>query len=152
VSSTGGGALLGFGLCLLLVTMLGGMITSVLQAEVGSYESSIHEIYSVTHSEPYEIAMDALVTIGGYTDQIAEGLRWIRLSFLAEPIGQVSVAGSYMKRVRDSSEMGYRSLEVLESTIPQLLFFAFIGSIAMIAAGSVVIATRRHPKTQSLQT
>jgi predicted lysophospholipase L1 biosynthesis ABC-type transport system permease subunit len=54
MASTGGGFLLGFGLCLLLVSLIAIAGASAAYKELKERESTIAMLYSVTHSSGYQ--------------------------------------------------------------------------------------------------
>jgi len=66
MASTGGGFLLGFGLCLLLVSLLAIAGASAAYEDLKEHESDISMLYNVTHSSGYQDAissLDALIRV-----------------------------------------------------------------------------------------
>jgi hypothetical protein len=108
--STAGGFLLGFGLCLLLVSLLAGFIASAVYEELKERESAIALLYSVTHSSGYQDVISALDTLSGVAYRIRDALcnpviSWMGLCSYGEELANtVTNASNCMREVQHISE------------------------------------------------
>jgi hypothetical protein len=74
MASTGGGFLLGFGLCLLLVSLLAIAGASAAYEELKEHESDIAMLYNVTHSSGYQDAISSLDALSRVAHRIRDAL------------------------------------------------------------------------------
>lgn len=131
LSSTFGGFLTGFGLCLLLVSIF-------LQVIINQYYDFIKRIYFTTHSTAYEMVINALSTISPYTDKIADAIKWIPgLNFLSKPLKEIHNASNLMRELYDISTQAYGIVNL------ELPFYGIVISIVFIVAGVALIIRAR---------
>jgi hypothetical protein len=153
MASTGGGFLLGFGLCLLLVSLLAGFSASAAYEELKERESVIALLYSVTHSSGYQDVISALDTLGMVAYRIRDALcnpatSWMGLCSYGEELANiVTNATNYMREVQHISEKLYHTYAAMPMAIQFLWITSLIG-LAMIGAGiALIIRAKRKEKT-----
>ena len=172
MASTGGGFLLGFGLCLLLISSALFLFLSQQYEEVERWRSDVERwrsyvkrwrsyvenLYYSTHSSEYETAMNALETVGEYADKIADALNhpliaWMGLGWLGDSLRQIKKAASKMRDVYYASEEVYQSMQLIEvaphtlivlTVMPHALTAAIFLAIIFIIAGIALIARARR--------
>lgn len=71
---TGGGFLLGFGLCLLLVGLLAGFMAVEVFERLERSRCDIEALYNVTHSLEYQNTLRALEKLSSAIDRIRNAL------------------------------------------------------------------------------
>lgn len=144
MASTGGGFLLGFGLCLLLVSLLAGFSASAAYEELKERESDIALLYSVTHSSGYQDVISVLDALSRVAHRIRDALcnpatSWMGLCGYGEELANtVTNASNYMREVRYISEKLYYTYVAMPMTI-QFLWTASLTGLAMIGAGTILI-------------
>ena len=150
--STGGGFLLGFGLCLLLVSLLAGFSASAAYEELKERESVIALLYSVTHSSGYQNVISALDTLSGVAYRIRDALcnpaiSWMGLCNYGEELANTVInASNCMREVHQISEKLYYTYVAMPMAI-QFLWTASLIGLAMIGTGTaLIIRARRREK------
>jgi hypothetical protein len=152
MASTGGGFLLGFGLCLLLVSLLTIAGASVAYEELKEHENDIATLYSVTHSSGYQDAISSLDTLSRVAHRIRDALcnpatSWMSLCSYGEKLANTTTnAANYMREVQYISEKLYHTYAAMPMAI-QLLWTASLIGLAMIGTGTaLIIRARRKEK------
>jgi len=152
MASTGGGFLLGFGLCLLLVSLLAIADASALYTELKEHESDIAMLYNVTHSPDYQNAINSLDTLTRVAHRIRDALcnpatSWMDLCNYGEKLANTTTnAANYMREVQYISEKLYHTYTAMPMAI-QLLWITSLIGLAMIVAGTaLIIKARRKEK------
>jgi hypothetical protein len=152
MASTGGGFLLGFGLCLLLVSLLASFATLATYEELKKRESDIAMLYSITHSPGYQAVINALDTLSGVSYRIRDALCNPPISLMGlcsygeNLANTVSGAANYMREVQHISEKLYYTYVAMPMAI-QFLWITSLVGLAMIGAGiALIIRARRKEK------
>ena len=102
MSSTKGGCLIGFGLAILLMSLGGYSALTQYYGQIMQYRRFVEDLYNITHSEGYQIAMSALSTLSPHVERIADVLSnplisWLGLGGLADSLRMISQAHSFME-------------------------------------------------------
>ncbi|WP_434731255.1 hypothetical protein WLZ34_06645 [Thermogladius sp. KZ2Tp1] len=141
MASTLGGFLAGFGLCLLLV----GAALALVAGDVKVSREEVERLYNLTHSQPYVSSMNALATLGNYTDKLASVLGQLGLTSLSNALGGVGEAAARMREVYYASERAYNAMPYVEN-LPVLAAGTILLGLALIVAGLLKIrGSRRRP-------
>jgi len=128
MASTGGGFLIGFGACVLLVGLGANLILGQYYGQVMAWKDEVQQIYYITHSGPYETSINFL-------DQLSS------VPFIGDVSG-VRSATSTMRQVRQASEDAYYAINTLEFA-PQYLMYAMIFGIVLAGLGSILAVRAR---------
>jgi len=108
-----------------------------------AWRDEVEQIYYITHSSTYEAVINALEFLSPGANAIADAISWIPgLSQYAEPLRQISRAGSTMREVRYASEEAYRAIQVVE-VAPQYLTYGMIFGLVLIVIGMVLTLKAR---------
>ena len=152
MASTGGGFLLGFGLCLLLVSLLASFGAVEVYERFERYRSDIERLYSITHSSGYQTVLRTLDTLSGVVNRIRDALchpliSWMGLCGISDSLTRgISGAASFMREVQSVSEELYYAITAMPMVI-QLLWITSLIGLAMIGAGiALIIRARRKEK------
>jgi hypothetical protein len=152
MASTGGGFLLGFGLCLLLVSLLAIAGASAVYEKLKERESDIAMLYNVTHSSSYQAVINALDTLSGVAYRIRDALcnpliSWMGLCSYGEELANTTTnAANYLREVQHISEKLYCTYIAMPMAT-QLLWISSLTGLAMIVAGTaLIIRARRKEK------
>jgi hypothetical protein len=152
MASTGGGFLLGFGLCLLLASLLAIAGASAAYEELKERESGIAMLYNVTHSSGYQNVISSLDTLSRVAHRIRDALcnpptLWMGLCSYGEELANtVTNATNYMREIQHISEKLYHTYAAMPMAI-QLLWITSLIGLAMIGAGiALIIRARRKEK------
>jgi len=141
---TGGGFLLGFGPCLLLVGLLAGFMAVEVFERLERSRSDIEALYNATHSLKYQNTLRALEELSSAIDRIRNVLcnpviSWMGLcSISGELANSINNATNYMRKVQSISEE-LRSTAIATPMMVKLLWIATLAGIAMIGAGTALI-------------
>jgi hypothetical protein len=145
LASTLGGFLIGFGLCLLLVSLGTYVVLSQYYSQIMEWRDEVEQIYEITHSSAYESAINALDFISPGLNAIADAISWIPgISQYAEPLRQISGVSSTMKQIRSASETAYQVIQAVQ-VAPQLLTYGTILALILIIVGAVLISRAKRP-------
>jgi hypothetical protein len=147
IASTTGGFLIGFGLCLLLVSFGAYAVLGQYYSQIMEWRDEVEQIYAITHSSAYEASMNALETLSPYANQIADALSnplisW-GLGWLAEPLRQIGGAGSNMRNIYDASETAYQAIAAVE-VAPQLLVYGIVLGLVLMVVGMMLVAKAKR--------
>ena len=152
MASTGGGFLLGFGLCLLLVSLLAIAGASAVYKDLKEHESDIAMLYNITHSPDYQNAISSLDTLTRVAHRIRDALcnpatSWMGLCSYGEKLANTTTnVANYMREVQYISEKLYHTYTAMPM-VTQLLWTASLIGLAMIVAGAaLIIRARRKEK------
>jgi len=153
MASTGGGFLLGFGLCLLVFSLLLSVIVGEAYSELEKYRSDIETLYSVTHSSEYQSALNGLETASSYASSIRDALcnpliSWMGLCDIGKELeSSISSAASEMREVQRLSERLYTAMVVLPAVENILWAASMVGLIMMAIGIALIIRARRKTKS-----
>ncbi|MEM4553795.1 MAG: hypothetical protein QXI86_06155 [Ignisphaera sp.] len=154
MASTIGGFLLGFGLCIFLVSLGASILLGQYYSQIMEWRDEVEQIYNITHSQEYQSAMNALNTLSPYVNQIAEALEnplisYLGLGWLANSLRLIPRAATLMKQVYDSSETAYYAIQAVE-VVPTYLQYGMIFGFLLMVIGIVLVvrAGRRVPKAK----
>jgi len=75
MASTAGDFLLGFGLCLLLVSFGAYAVLSQYYGQIMEWKDKVERLYTITHSPAYVISMNALERLSPYAYQLSDLLK-----------------------------------------------------------------------------
>jgi len=152
MASTSGGFLLGFGLCLLLVSLLAITGASTVYKELKEHENDIAMLYNITHSPDYQNAINSLDTLTRVAHRIRDALcnqatSWMGLCSYGEKLANTTTnAANYMREVQYISEKLYHTYTAIPIAI-QLLWITSLIGLTMIGAGTaLIIKARRKEK------
>jgi hypothetical protein len=152
MASTGGGFLLGFGLCLLLMSLLAGFMATEVYGKLERSRSDIERLYSITHSSEYQYTLTTLDTLSGVVNRIRNALcnpliSWMGLCGISDTLDRgISGAVSFMREVQSVSEELYYAITAMPMVM-QLLWITSLIGLAMIGAGiALIIRARRKEK------
>jgi len=146
---TGGGFLLGFGLCLLLVGLLAGFMAVEVFERLERSRCDIEALYNVTHSLEYQNDLRALEKLSSAIDRIRNALcnlaiSWMGLCGMNEELANsINNATNYMRKVQSISEE-LHSTAIAMPMVVKLLWIATLAGIAMIGAGTALITRARR--------
>ncbi len=144
MGSTGGGFLIGFGACLLLVSLVVFSVLAQFYGQIMGLKGVVEQIYYITHSAAYEGAMGAMETLSPYANRIADIISGIPgLSGLAWALRQIGSAASNMRSIYYASETAYRAIRVVEMA-PEYLFFGMLLGLVLIVIGAVLVVRARR--------
>ncbi|MEM0044745.1 MAG: hypothetical protein QW229_01470 [Desulfurococcaceae archaeon] len=147
MTSTTGGFFVGFGLCLLLVSLGASAALGQYYSQIMEWRGGVERVYNITHSPDYRSAIDALDALSPYATQIADALPWIGLGWLADYIRRIPRAATFMRQVYNSSESAYYAMQAVEVT-PVYLQYGMISGLFLIIVGIIlVVRTRRKGRT-----
>jgi heme/copper-type cytochrome/quinol oxidase subunit 1 len=153
MASTGGGFLLGFGLCLLVFSLLLSVVIREAYSELEKYRSDIETLYSITHSSEYQLALNGLETISPYASSIRDALchpliSWMGLCGIGQGLeSSISSAASMMREVQLLSERLYTAMIVLPAVESILWAASMVGLIMMAIGIALIIRARRKQET-----
>jgi len=143
MGSTGGGFLIGFGACILLVGLGANMILGQYYGQVMAWKDEVQQIYSITHSSYYEAALNSLDALSPGANMVADRIEPIPfLNQYAPPLRLVGNAASTMRQVRQASENAYYAINAIEFA-PQYLMYAMIFGIVLAGSGSILAVRAR---------
>jgi hypothetical protein len=152
MASTGGGFLLGFGLCLLVFSLLLSVGVREAYSELEKYRSDIATLYSVTHSSAYQSVLNGLETISPYAGRIRDVLcnpliSWMGLCDIGQRLeSTISSAASKMREVQSLSERLYTAMVALPAVENILWAASMVGLIMMAIGIALIIRARRKTK------
>jgi len=156
MASTGGGFLLGFGLCLLLMSLvLVNFVTSV-YGELSEYKNEISMLYDITHSPGYQDVINALNALSNVAPSIRDALcnpliSWMSLCGYGEELTKtISKAANYMIGLQRASEELYYTYVTMPMAIESLWIMALVG-LAMIGAGTALIIRARRKERKMIK-
>jgi len=156
MASTGGGFLLGFGLCLMLMSLLLGFIATEAYREFEKYASEIERLYYITHSSRYQSTLKALEELSGVAGGIRDALchqliSWMGLCGVGEGLAETtSNAALQMKELQYTSERLYYTYKALPIVTYSLGGLVIIGLVLIIGGIILIIRARRREKNQVL--
>jgi hypothetical protein len=145
---TGGGFLLGFGLCLLLVGLLAGFMAVEVFERLERSRCDIEALYNATHSLEYQNDLRALEKLSSAIDRIRNALcnpaiSWMGLCGISEELANsINNATNYMRKVQSISEELHSTAIAMPMAV-KLLWIATLAGIAMIGAGTALITRAR---------
>jgi len=152
MASTGGGFLLGFGLCLLLVSLLAIAGASALYTDLKEHENDIAMLYNITHSPDYQNAINSLDALTRVAHRIRDVLcnpatSWMGLCSYGEKLVNTTTnTANYMREIQYISEKLYHTYTAIPIAI-QLLWITSLIGLAMTGAGTaLIIRARRKEK------
>ena len=153
MASTGGGFLIGFGLCLLLICGGAYAFLQSYYGQVVAWKSRVDQIYYITHSPMYVSAMESLETIAPYADQIADALNnpliaWMNLGWLGDYIRGIGGAASLMREAYMASEEAYHAIHMV-SLAPQYLIYGGLFGLLLIVIGIVLVVKAKRANWKS---
>lgn len=152
MASTTGGFLVGFGLCLLLISLGALTILAQYYGQITQWRDKVEWIYHITHSSEYISAMNALERLSPYVGQLADaissmswmpGLGW--LSEFAEPLRQIGRAAQKMRDIYELSEAAYYAIQAVE-VAPEYLTYGVMLGLVLIVAGAILIVKARRKR------
>jgi hypothetical protein len=153
MASTGGGFLLGFGLCLLVFSLLLSVGVKEAYSELERYRSDIETLYSITHSSAYQSALNGLETISPYARSIRDALcnpliSWMGLCDIGQRLeSSISSVASKMRDVQRLSERLYTATAALPAVENTLWATSMVGLIMMAMGIALIIRARRKTKS-----
>jgi len=147
VASTGGGFLLGFGLCLLLISSALFLFLDQQYEEVMKCRSEVVYLYHLTHTQGYVSAMIALETLGHYTDIIADAIDGLGLGWLRDSLRQIRIAALYIRDVYYASEKAYYSMQPIKVAPHILTATILLATILIITGAALIIKARRKQRS-----
>jgi hypothetical protein len=149
IASTTGGFLIGFGLCLLLLSFGASAVLSGYYSQIMAWKDKVELLYQITHSSTYKAGMDALTALSPYANQIADAVGLMPgLNQLAVLLRQISGAASSMRSAYDASESAYYAIQVV-GVAPQSLLYVMCFSIFLIVVGVVLVVRARRIKAST---
>jgi ABC-type Fe3+ transport system permease subunit len=152
MASTGGGFLLGFGLCLLVFSLLSIVGVEEAYSELVKYRSDIETLYSITHSSEYQSVLSDLKTISSYVSKISEalcnpGILFMGLCDIGKRLeSSISGAANNMEEVKSSSEELYNAMNALPAVEDTLWKASIAGFIIMVIGIALISRARRKEK------
>jgi hypothetical protein len=158
MASTGGGFLLGFGLGLLVFSLLLSVGVREAYSELERYRSDIETLYSITHSSAYQSILNALETVSPYARSIRDALCNPMISWMGVcDIGQrletsIGSAASMMREVQSLSERLYTAMVALPAVMNILWAASMVGLMMMAIGIALVIRARRKTESKVMPT
>jgi hypothetical protein len=144
LDSSKGGFLLGFGLCLLTVSIGLLIISAPVTNQIGELRGQIEEVYTITHSTTYETIKESLEFVTPSVDVIADALALVPgLIQYAHPLRQLTDAASIMNQVKESSEISYAVFSYVEAVTPLCITGIVIGGLATVVGSATIIQAKK---------
>ena len=144
MNSTKGGFLIGFGLCLLAVSIGLFLISAPITNQIGELRVQIEEVYAITHSTTYESLYESLDFVTPSIGVIADAVALVPgLSQYAQPLRQLTDAASLMNQVKESSEISYEIFPYIEAVNPFCVTGAAFGVLMTAVGGFIIMQAKR---------
>lgn len=144
MNSTKGGFLIGFGLCLLAVSIGLFLISAPITNQIGELRVQIEEVYAITHSTTYESLYESLDFVTPSIGVIADAVALVPgLSHYAKPLRELTDAASLMNQVQESSEISYEVFQYIEAVTPLCVTGAAFGVLTTAVGGYIITQSKR---------
>ncbi|GAY26690.1 hypothetical protein ATG_18940 [Desulfurococcaceae archaeon AG1] len=135
MGSTLGGFLVGFGLCLFIVSL--AALYGLYMAYTGSIQwaDDINRIYNLSHSEPYQRALSVMKNISSIIGPLASFLKAAGINQnVTLYISEIPKGVSYMEEIRVASEKAKNWISMIPLAMIVSALLAII-AIVMIISG-----------------
>ncbi|MEM3662849.1 MAG: hypothetical protein QXS89_05175 [Sulfolobales archaeon] len=152
MTSIAGGFLVGFGLCLLLVSFGASIVLDQYHTQLIEWRSKVEETYNNTHSRDYLITMEALAALSPYATQIADTLSLVGLEPLANYTRQIPRAATLMEQAYNLSEAAYYTMQNTLKNIGMVstyLQYGMISGLLLIVVGVILIVRARKRSSRT---
>jgi hypothetical protein len=145
MASTTGGFLLGFGCCVLILSLGGYVVWSQYQG-LTRWRGAIKNIYDITHTGGYGMWISYLEGLAPYSSSLADIMRRLPgLQSFADQMQNIQYVGPFMRQLRDDSESAYEAIYTFD-ILPQYLLYVSVFGISLVVLGIVLVVRGRKKK------